>query len=578
MKAKFQMVKLKEIGVNPWQPRKRFDGQRFDDLVASVREKGVLEPILVRPIEPGVEGIDRSPTRDMLVKYQLVAGERRFRAMCKVAGELDGREIPAMVRKMTDDEAFDIMTIENLHREDLNECEEAESFQSYLDRHGMQALEGLAERVGVSSRYIRRRIRLLGLPAPVLDAWREGKLAYGYLEQLCRLEDEEEILDLLNEILGGWEFTMVKDLKYFIDNKSPALSSAKWKIKSEGCTTCAQNSEVQTSLFGGESKKALCLNPACFKEKQTDWFLKNWKKTSYHKEHGTNAFRFSEDISFSQWEQLSHLFDFKVEKCRGCKDFCTLINLDGSVYQKMVCTGDKACHRAVIGGTPEASKPGASGNGGPRVPWHGEYFREEFYKSRIPVKLAEVAPDDEKSLRVALFALVDAEARVKLWFVKKHELKEKGCDEDEEDDYDGFYPWVSPGTVWRYIEGMDRAHLLEDLREGSTVVLMEKSGPDARRLVASHIGIDLNTEWRINEEYLKKKTVKEIHELADEFGLWERREAQTFLYETLLKKRGAFKGCKKPELVRIILESGMDLAGVVPAEVLGEKGESDNVG
>jgi ParB family chromosome partitioning protein len=129
---RFMEIPLSLVFVSGNNPRKNFNN--MDELVASVRTKGVLEPILVRPLCP-------EPTADVieaLGRYEIVAGERRFRAAKAVAisnGGLENYKIPAMVQEMSDDEAFDVRLIENLHREDLTELEEAQAFKMFLDRH-----------------------------------------------------------------------------------------------------------------------------------------------------------------------------------------------------------------------------------------------------------------------------------------------------------------------------------------------------------------------------------------------------------------------------------------------------------
>ena len=166
----YQEIELQRLQPNPLNPRKRFSGAKFDELVASIREKGVIEPILARPM-----GDDR---------LEIVAGERRYRASLTVAetgGGLNGQKIPALVRELSDDDAFDIMCIENLHREDLTELEEAEGFKTYLDKRGPEALPDLAERTGINPRYIRRRVAVLSLPKKTLKAWEKGDLKYGHL-------------------------------------------------------------------------------------------------------------------------------------------------------------------------------------------------------------------------------------------------------------------------------------------------------------------------------------------------------------------------------------------------------------
>ena len=178
----YQEIELTRIVPNPHNPRKRFSGPKYDEMVASVREKGVISPVLVRPLEDG---------------FELIFRETRFRASCQLAeeaGGLEGRTIPALVRELSDEQAFDFMTIENLQRSDLTELEEARGFRVFAERKGEDALPELAERTGINIRYIRRRVKILSLPREVLEAWEKGELKFGHLEQLVRLDSRERIL------------------------------------------------------------------------------------------------------------------------------------------------------------------------------------------------------------------------------------------------------------------------------------------------------------------------------------------------------------------------------------------------
>lgn len=215
----YQEIPLARLSPSPHNPRKTFSGAKFDELVASVREKGVIEPILVRPLGRK--------------QFEIVAGERRFRALGRVASENGGIEkhaIPAMVRDLDDEAAFDLMTIENLIRENLNELEEARGFAAYLDRHGKKAIETLADRTGINLRYIRRRVAVLKLPARILKDWERGRLAYGHLEQLMRVVDKDNrglLKDLHKAALGNQHHKpTVRDWKDKIDHLSPLLAEA----------------------------------------------------------------------------------------------------------------------------------------------------------------------------------------------------------------------------------------------------------------------------------------------------------------------------------------------------------------
>jgi ParB family chromosome partitioning protein len=164
---------VERIRGNSWNPRTTgFDGPRFDELVASIRQRGIIQPIVVRSI------------READYDYEILAGERRHRAMGLIISENPTRcAIPAIIRECDDEEAFEICFIENLQRQDLSEPEEARAFAEYVDRKGPESVVILAEKLGVSPRYVRKRVEIMRLPKPVIWAWRKELLQYGHLEQ-----------------------------------------------------------------------------------------------------------------------------------------------------------------------------------------------------------------------------------------------------------------------------------------------------------------------------------------------------------------------------------------------------------
>lgn len=545
----FQEVGLDKLTPNPSNPRKRFSGVKFDELVNSVREKGVLEPILVRPKDKG---------------FEIVAGERRFRALSRVAegnGGLASHSIPAMVRPLSDDDAFDIMCIENLQREDLTELEEAESFKMYIDKHGMEALQQLEERTGINQRYVRKRLAVLKLPGKTLKAWEKGELRYGHLEQLSRLDDKKMVMEYTKEIAEYRGAYSVRKLKDNIDRTAINLKNAKFNLEKAGCINCMKNSETQKDLFDmGDLKGAHCLNPKCFKQTTTNWLQANWKKTGYRKKHGTNGFRFWDSVG---WDGYHEFMGKAPKRCQECDDFITLIYLDGQVHSGKVCIGNVDCFKK----SKKKNEAAGSGEtkGGTKTPpaWHGEFFREAFYKEQLPLKLQEIPVDHIQTARVMLFSLLKSNSDLHEWFGVKR------CGKESEEN-DGYYcRGLTWEEIWERVSTMEYNQLKEDLKEASIqVVMQDQYAGQPRRMIADHIGISLEKEWRITEEYLNKKTIPEIRKIAEDFKLFETKEAKAFLYETLLKKRGTFSSCKKSELKRIILEGGLDLAGVVPEEVL----------
>jgi ParB family chromosome partitioning protein len=169
----FLSLPVEAIERSPEQPRKRFDDARLEELAASIRQHGVVEPILVR----------RHGQR-----YRIVAGERRWRA----AQRAGLKEIPALLREASETEAFEIALVENIQRADLNAIEEAEAFQALIEEHGLTQ-EAVAERVGKERSTVANALRLLRLPEDVRDAVRDGRLEMGHARALLGLESAEPI-------------------------------------------------------------------------------------------------------------------------------------------------------------------------------------------------------------------------------------------------------------------------------------------------------------------------------------------------------------------------------------------------
>ncbi len=170
------MLAIEAVERNPDQPRKRFDEAALEELAASIREHGVVEPILVR----------REGTR-----YRIVAGERRWRA----AQRAGLREVPAILREASDREAFELALVENLQRADLNAIEEAEAFEVLATDHGLTQ-EQIAARVGKERSTVANALRLLKLPLEVRDAVRGGQLDMGHARALLGVEGADAIRKL----------------------------------------------------------------------------------------------------------------------------------------------------------------------------------------------------------------------------------------------------------------------------------------------------------------------------------------------------------------------------------------------
>jgi ParB family chromosome partitioning protein len=165
-------VPIETIRPSPFQPRRHFGDEELEALAQSIREKGIVQPLLVRPIE------------DAEADFELVAGERRWRAAQRVGLH----QVPVVVRALADSEALEIALVENLQREDLSAIEEAEAYSRLLREFG-RSQASLAEAVGKSRSHVANTLRLLSLPAPVRRQLEDGALSAGHARALLGAPD-----------------------------------------------------------------------------------------------------------------------------------------------------------------------------------------------------------------------------------------------------------------------------------------------------------------------------------------------------------------------------------------------------
>ncbi|TCM79973.1 ParB/RepB/Spo0J family partition protein [Rhodovulum steppense] len=178
-----QIVTLDLLEPNPDQPRRQFSDEALQELAASIREKGVIQPLIVRPSKR-TEG-----------RFEIVAGERRWRA-CQMA---QTHEVPVIVRDLDDIEVLEIAIIENIQRADLNAVEEAMGYRQLMDRFG-HTQDKVAEALGKSRSHIANLLRLLHLPDEVLDHVRQGRLSAGHARALITTEDPAR---MAREVIAG---------------------------------------------------------------------------------------------------------------------------------------------------------------------------------------------------------------------------------------------------------------------------------------------------------------------------------------------------------------------------------------
>ncbi|MCX4291030.1 MAG: ParB/RepB/Spo0J family partition protein [Odoribacter sp.] len=198
-----QELSLGDIYPNPYQPRTEFDEEALNELAASIRSIGIVQPITVRSVDGG--------------KYEIIAGERRFRAS-KLAGL---ETIPAYIRKTEDESLLELALIENIQREDLNAIEVAISYQRLLDECRLTQ-DALSERVGKKRTTISNYLRLLKLPAQIQLAIRDKKISMGHARAIINIEDPDTQFMIFEQILK-YDFSVrkVEEIVREIANPKP---------------------------------------------------------------------------------------------------------------------------------------------------------------------------------------------------------------------------------------------------------------------------------------------------------------------------------------------------------------------
>lgn len=245
-------VKLSLIAESSTNPRgKDFENAAFKDLLASVREQGVLVPVILRPIENGK-------------RFEVVAGNRRFRA-ARLAGLA---EIPARVEELDDEKAREVQIIENLQREDVHPLDEGEAYRQLIEESG-KTIKDIAVRVGKNEKYVRQRLFLANLTGPARTAYRKGEFSDSHAVLLAGLTQSQQS-ETLKWIKDDWETPTLEQLQNHIESEyTEPLKNQPWlKDKNAGeavgpCTDCSPN---RNTLFG-ERKEGECSDLNCWRKK-----------------------------------------------------------------------------------------------------------------------------------------------------------------------------------------------------------------------------------------------------------------------------------------------------------------------
>ncbi len=219
-------IPIEDIVPNRFQPRLAFNNESLKELAASIKEHGIIQPVVVRRLND---------------KYELIAGERRYRAS-KLIGLVS---VPAIITEMTDQKSAEVAIVENVQRKNLTAIEEAKSYKALLEQR-LMSQEDLAKKMGVSQSAISNKLRLLSLADEVQDAIMNEKISERHARTLLKLKDHPDQIKYLNKIIS--ERLTVKHLEDLIKEEKPEIVAPK-EIKVEDIETVNTNNEG-SKFFG----------------------------------------------------------------------------------------------------------------------------------------------------------------------------------------------------------------------------------------------------------------------------------------------------------------------------------------
>jgi ParB family chromosome partitioning protein len=249
-------VPLTELRESKTNTRKIFDIAAMDDLTASIKEKGIITPLLVRPVNS---------------HYEIVAGARRFRA-AKVLGLKD---VPAIIRELSDEDAWAIAVIDNLQREGVDAFDECEGYRDLMKRSGL-TIESVAARVGKSQAYIAKRVKLNDLIPEARKAYAKGAIQLEHALLICRLSVDQQVkaLEMCEDKYGDGMIPasdlaqQIRD-EFMLELQGAAFpkDDATLLPKAGSCLSCPKRSGFDQELFADLAKKDTCMDPPCFHKK-----------------------------------------------------------------------------------------------------------------------------------------------------------------------------------------------------------------------------------------------------------------------------------------------------------------------
>lgn len=279
MQQQIQYIKTNQLHESSMNPRKEFHQESIDQLAESIKQVGILQPIIAR--------LNTSVKQKKIPIYEVVCGARRLSAA--VIADLE--EVPVIVRELSDDEALDLMITENLQRKDVSPLEEAEAYEGLMNKRGYD-IDTIVSRFGKSESYIRHRLKLNDLILSFKLLLKHEVIGIGHALEICKLQEKDQT-ELYNNQFSQedrskrwWSCPSIKLLKNNIEQeftlkleKAPFSLDDKTLDKKAGpCTTCPKNTASNLILFPDSPSTGVCLDRSCFKRKSDIHFDRELKR------------------------------------------------------------------------------------------------------------------------------------------------------------------------------------------------------------------------------------------------------------------------------------------------------------
>lgn len=537
-------VAVKEIKVSGFNPRKHFDEVKLQELADSIKEKGIIEPLIVRRVDG---------------EHHLVCGERRLKA-AKLAGHVD---VPAIIRELTDEQALEFQIIENLQREDLDPIDEAAGYKTMLKKCNYTRAQ-LAAKVSKTERWIAERIRLLELSEKTRDSITDGTITAGHGRVLLRLKDPKLREELFKEIVK--EKISVHAAENMLADSGRELKGA--DFDQTECKNCLFKGDNQDGLEDKDTKlKGICLDPSCYLKKNQAYIQK--KRNELTKKgcrvmtgkgyRSSNLFNYNPPELEEDYSKKQLGSKYK-EKCLKCKHRLFIIETGeyglrkGLQTIKEICTNSNCFHSRT-----DVARGELSAKERMEMRKHRNEGHIEETKRRIWVKeITARATARVGKLMVLRGLLGYDEDEIREAYKNLGILQKK----DAKADWDDLKTWLFE-RGW----GVSEAKIDKEI----TRLIVEKEIRDYEQehqdFLARQLGFDIRTDFIIDKEYLEGKVKDGLIAIAKEIGL-EKRLERNGVCDRLGNK-------KKTELVDFFLKQGFDLKGKVPKEIRKEPGKGE---